>query len=173
MTVMALTCAAALPFILILRGGGTDLDRLARNGTIETDAPIRASLQIVIDAPIEKVWSILTDVNDWPAWQPEIKAAHLAGSLAAGTGFTWTTGGVQIKSTIALVRPVRQIAWTGSSLNAHAVHQWRLEPLAGNRTLVKTDESMSGFLLTSFYSSAELGAADQAWLNYLKVEAAK
>jgi uncharacterized protein YndB with AHSA1/START domain len=173
MTVMALACAVALPLFLILRGSDTNFDGLARSGAIETAAPIKVSLQIVIDAPTEKVWAILTDVDDWPKWQPEIEDAHVAGSLAAGTDFTWTTGGTHIRSTIALVKPVRQIGWTGVAMNARAVHQWTLEPLQGNRTLVKTDESMSGLLLTFFYSSDKLRAADQAWLDFLKLQAEK
>jgi hypothetical protein len=37
--------------------------------------------------------------------------------------------------------------------------------------MVQTEESMSGFLLTLFYSSKELQAIDQTWLDRLKLEA--
>jgi hypothetical protein len=37
--------------------------------------------------------------------------------------------------------------------------------------MVKTDESMHGFLLTLFYSSKKLEETDQRWLDRLKLAA--
>jgi hypothetical protein len=148
-----------------------DLESLARAGQIESDAPIKASAKIVIQAPAEKVWSILTAVNNWPKWQTDIKEAEMTGPLKSGTAFTWSSGGTRIQSKIALVDPYKEIAWTGTALNATAVHIWKLERLPGNKTLVQTDESMSGFLLTFIYSSKELQTINQTWLDRLKLEA--
>jgi uncharacterized protein YndB with AHSA1/START domain len=157
--------------IVTFHGRVNDLESLARAGAIESDAPIRASVEIVIQAPAEKVWSILTAVNNWPKWQKDIKEAEMIGPFASGTRFTWSSGGTRIQSKLALVEPYKEIAWTGTALNARAVHVWKLERLPGNKTLVQTEESMSGFLLTLFYSSKELQTIDQAWLDRLKREA--
>jgi hypothetical protein len=171
LTVMIVTCAAALLLIRMLHGAGDDLQSLARNGAIQSDAPIKAFAEIVIQAPVEKVWGLLTGVSQWPKWQTAIKTAHIDGPVASGTTFTWSTGGVRIHSKLALVIPREQIAWTGSALNANAVHVWKLEQLSGGRTRVTTNESMSGLLLTLLYSSSELQASDQFWLDRLKQEA--
>jgi hypothetical protein len=47
---------------------------------------------------------------------------------------------------------------------------WRLVARADNRTLVAVDESMSGFLLTLFFSSQKLEQSDRTWLAHLKTE---
>jgi uncharacterized membrane protein len=171
LTVMLLTCAAALMLIVTFHSRVNDLDALARAGAIESDAPIKASAEIVIQAPAEKVWGILTAVNDWPKWQSDVKEAEMIGPLESGTAFTWRSGGTRIHSKIALVTPSKEIAWTGTALNATAIHVWKLDQLPGNKTLVKTEESMSGFMLTLFYSSKELQTVDQSWLERLKLEA--
>jgi len=171
MTVMMLTCALVLLLILTFHGAGDDLDSLARKGAIQADALDKASVEIVIEAPPQKVWSVLTDVNDWPKWQSDISEAQIAGPLERGTAFTWKTGGIRIQSRMSLVEPNAQLAWTGSVLNVKAVHVWKLEPIRGNKTLVKVDESMSGFPLTLFYSSRDLEESDRLWLVRLKAAA--
>ena len=66
-----------------------------------------------------------------------------------------------------------QFAWTGTASVAKAVHVWRLQRLPNDQTLVRTDESMEGFLLTLFYSSKKLQEGDQRWLDRLKEAAEK
>jgi uncharacterized protein YndB with AHSA1/START domain len=146
-------------------------DQLARSGKIREDAPVKASVQIVIHAPVEKVWRVLTDIRGWPKWQSDISSAEITGPLQEGTTFSWTTGGSHIKSRLALVQPYDQFAWTGEAFGATAIHVWKLSRLADDQTLVKTDESMHGFLLTLFYSSKKLEETDQRWLGRLKLAA--
>jgi len=171
LTVMLMTCVTALLLIATFHSKVNELESLARAGIIESDAPIKASVEIVIQAPADKVWSVLTAVNNWPKWQADIKEAQMIGPLESGTTFTWKSGGTRVQSKFALVNPCKEIAWTGTALNATAVHVWKLERLPGNKTMVQTEESMSGFLLTLFYSSKELQAIDQTWLDRLKLEA--
>ena len=39
-------------------------------------APVIARHKIDINAPLETVWRLQTNVNDWPAWQTDITAAR-------------------------------------------------------------------------------------------------
>jgi uncharacterized protein YndB with AHSA1/START domain len=149
------------------------LDHLAASGQIQPDAPVKASLHLAIDAPPERIWSLLTHVSDWPRWHAAIKQVQLNGPVAPGTAFTWTLGSTGIHSRIALVSPNAAFAWTGSAYMAKAIHVWKLQPLSNGRTLVAVDESMDGFLLKHFYSSDELRAADKSWLDDLKRAAEK
>jgi len=157
--------------ILLFLGAGISDDELARSGKIRENAPVKASVEITIHAPVEKVWLLLTDVTNWPKWQPDISASKIAGPLEAGIPFSWTTGGTRIQSRIALVKPYEQFAWTGKAHWAKAIHVWKLERLSDDQTLVKTEESMDGFLLTLFYSSKKLEVTDRRWLDRLKLAA--
>jgi uncharacterized protein YndB with AHSA1/START domain len=54
---------------------------------------------IDIAAPVEAVWSVLTDVERWPVWNGDIARIALAGPFAAGTTIAMT---VQDGDTIVL-----------------------------------------------------------------------
>jgi uncharacterized protein YndB with AHSA1/START domain len=150
---------------------GDQLEQLARSGNIQENAPVKASVSVEIDAPPEHVWHLLTAIDDWPEWQTDIGSAKLDGPLQSGTSFTWSAG-MSTHSRLALVKPPEEIAWTGTAFGANAVHVWKLHRLPGNRTLVKTDESMDGFL-TWFYSSKKLEESDRRWLSNLKAASEK
>ena len=144
------------------------LEALASSGQIQEDAPVKAVSGMDIRASPEKVWQILTGINEWPKWQATISASHLDGALQPGTTFTWATGGAAIHSRIALVRRNERIGWTGTAYRARAVHIWSLQPLPGGGTRVNTSESMDGSLLTVFYSSKDLAKSHEVWLQALK-----
>jgi uncharacterized protein YndB with AHSA1/START domain len=145
-----------------------DRDKLAAQGFIREDAPVKAAAAVIIAAPDSKVWALLTDIRGWPKWQPAISKAAIQGSPAKGVPFFWSTGGMNIESTIQLIEPDRAICWTGRMYHLHAIHLWTLTPLPGGRTLVRTRESMDGWLISGFYSSRQLLETDQLWLARLK-----
>jgi uncharacterized protein YndB with AHSA1/START domain len=112
---------------------------------IDQDAPLTGRDTVVIDAPLEKVWSDLTAIERWPEWQSSVSSAEFDGPLAIGTRFEWKANGLKIVSTIEDVKAERRIAWSGKSIGMKAVHQWELEPENGG-TQVVTEESLSGWL---------------------------
>jgi hypothetical protein len=58
---------------------------------IDRDAPVIAHHEIDINAPLDTVWNLRTDVDAWPAWNLEVTAAKLDGAFAPGNSFTWTS----------------------------------------------------------------------------------
>jgi uncharacterized membrane protein len=115
LTVMLMTCVTALLLIATFHSKVNELESLARAGIIESDAPIKASVEIVIQAPAEKVWSVLTAVNNWPKWQADIKEAEMIGPLESGTTFTWKSGGTRVQSRLFM----------SGNLNAcRAIRRW-------------------------------------------------
>ncbi len=160
--------AVILPVVLATNPSEDQFNQLARNGKIQENAPVKASIEITVNAPPEKIWSLLTDIQNWPKWQHDIRVAEISGPIEEGTQFAWTTGGTSIHSRIALVRPGEQFGWTGKAFGAKAIHLWKLKRLPDGQTLVRTEESMNGFLITLFYSSKELEASDRRWLDNLK-----
>jgi hypothetical protein len=94
--------------------------------------------------------------------------ALVHGNTAIGTQFVWSTGGMDIHSTIQRVDPGKAICWTGRMFHIHAIHCWTLSSLPDDKVLVKTRESMDGWLISRIYSSPELLKSDQRWLAQLK-----
>jgi uncharacterized protein YndB with AHSA1/START domain len=112
---------------------------------INEGAPVVAAVELEIAAPVETVWDVLTAVERWPTWNPDVKTVSLEGSVAEGSVFRWKAGPGTITSTIQRVDRPRLIAWTGKTFGIDATHVWRLEQRHG-KTLVRTEESYQGLV---------------------------
>jgi hypothetical protein len=110
---------------------------------IDKNAPLVGKKEVIINASLEKVWKIQTDINGWPSWQKNVSEARLKGELKKGTKFFWKAMGMKITSILEEVEPKKKIGWSGKSLGMSAVHIWYFEK-EGNNTRVVTEEFLSG-----------------------------
>jgi uncharacterized protein YndB with AHSA1/START domain len=140
--------------------------------TINEDAPAVARSEVEIEADPETVWGVLSDIDDWPSWNPEIRAADLSGPLQPGSVFHWKAGPASITSTLREVDRPHVLAWTGKSFGMNAIHVYRLEPRDG-KTVVRTEESWDGLAarLLRGWSQRTLQTAVETGPEYLKAEA--
>lgn len=168
-----LCCLAVMCLLALTACGPSDdkLSALGRSQQIEENAPLKAASESVIHAPIERVWNLLADVSDWPRWQHDISQASSDGPLRSGAIFTWQAGDTSISSRVVLFKPPQALAWTGNASIAKALHVWTLTSLGPTMTRVTCRESMDGFLLARFYSSAGLQASIDHWIADLKAAA--
>lgn len=139
---------------------------------IDTNAPAFARKEIVIHAPVEKVWQVQSDIEQWSTWQPNIATAKLDGDLKVGATFRWKVQGLSITSRLHTVEPCHRIGWTGVALGMFAIHNWRFEA-RGSDTLAITEESLSGWLtrLMKFFDPHFLEKSLEATLLRLKTKA--
>jgi hypothetical protein len=140
---------------------------------INESAPVVGSAEIEVAADPEVVWGVLTAIDDWPSWNPDVRTASLEGELAEGSRFQWKAGPGTITSTIQQVDRPRLIAWTGKTLGLRAIHLYRLEPRGDDRTLVSSGESWEGLVARAFRARMQktLDRATEAGLLHLKAEA--
>lgn len=115
--------------------------------TIDKHAPLIAKKEIIINAPINHVWGIQSDIHNWPKWQQDISFANLEGELKKGATFTWKAVGINIISVLQEVTVNQTMSWSGDSIGMHAIHIWNFEKL-GSKTKVITQESLSGWFAT-------------------------
>jgi uncharacterized protein YndB with AHSA1/START domain len=138
---------------------------------INDKAPVKSSKTITINASSEKVWTVMTNIENWATWQTEISNSKLNGELKPETTFDWKTGGAKIHSTLHTVEPFKHFGWTGRTFAMFAIHNWTLTEKDG-KTTVAVDESMEGFLAKllkkSFNKNLEKGM--QTWLDLMKKE---
>ena len=139
---------------------------------IPPDAPVEASAEALIEAPADLVWRILSDLGNWPAWNPAVSKMRVEGAIAPGTQFRWKAGGAGIVSKLALVAPPDAIAWTGRTLGIQAVHVWSLEAVPEG-TRAETRECFVGWLPRQFPGLLQrtLARALQQSVQALKAEA--
>lgn len=117
--------------------------------SINNNAPVKCSKTIRINSCREKVWSVMTDINNWQSWQTDIGSAKLNGERKAGATFDWKSGGVTIHSMLHTVEPFSYFGWTGKAFGLFAVHNWSLTEKDG-QTEVLVSESMEGPLAWLF-----------------------
>jgi uncharacterized protein YndB with AHSA1/START domain len=136
---------------------------------INTAAPVVTRDEILIDAPIETIWRVQTDVAAWPSWQPDVDGATSDGPLKVGSVFRWQTAGLDITSTVEEVDPPRRIVWGGPAQGIVAVHVWSLEP-RDDGVLVRTEESWEGEPVDAQVETLQsaLDGSLRAWLENLK-----
>lgn len=130
------------------------------NIPVNEKAPVLARGSIVIAAPLDAVWNTLTDIDGWPGWQNAVTAAHSEGEPIEGAAFRWKAGGLRFASRIHTARPMTHFGWTGRTVGASAIHNWRFEQVDGG-TRVDVEESLQGFFPTllkrSFQRQLEQG----------------
>ena len=138
---------------------------------LDRGAPAIASTAAVLDAPVEAVWAVLSDIEGWPSWNPDVKQARLEGPLASGTRFTWKAGPGTIRSVLQVVEPPRRIGWTGQTMGIRAAHVWEIEAADGG-SRVRTEESWSGLIVSLMkpMMRGQLQKAMNSGLEHLEAE---
>ena len=143
--------------------------------SINPEAPAKASASAEVNAPAETVWSVLTDIPRWPDWNPDVKSASLAGSLAEGAEFRWKAGPGSIVSRIERIKLYEEIGWTGRTTGIRAAHVWRIRDTGAGSTAVETEESWDGAMVAVLRWPARrlLRNSLSNGLAHLKAEAEK
>jgi uncharacterized protein YndB with AHSA1/START domain len=139
---------------------------------INRNAPATAQGELQIAADPQTVFAVLSAIDQWPSWNPDIKSVTLQGPVQPGTGFRWKSGPSTLTSTLQVVDPPQEIGWTGRTMGIKAVHVFRFQGRDGG-TLARSEESWEGVLasLLKGYSRRSLDKAIRSILSHLKVEA--
>lgn len=102
--------------------------------------------QIDIDATVEKVWSLVSDLSRMPQWSPQCRVMKPLGPLRPGTRtlnlnrrkfMVWPT-----TCTVTEVIPQKKVAFRVDA--NHTVWSYELEPTATGTRLVETRNAENG-----------------------------
>ena len=118
---------------------------------LRTTRTIRSAIEI--RAPLEAVWSVLTDFSAYPEWTPHIR--HVRGTPKVGGRLTIRShppGGrpVVLRPVLTAWDPPTELRWRGTFISRHLFsgeHGFRLEPIGENRVRFLQDETFSGLLV--------------------------
>jgi uncharacterized protein YndB with AHSA1/START domain len=84
-------------------------EEYARKGSIDEEASVKASREVRIEAPVERVWKLLSDPRNWVAWYQAIHDVHLDSKVEANARFDWANGKAHMRSRFAVVEANREI----------------------------------------------------------------
>ena len=138
---------------------------------INRQAPVIGMSEIEIVAAPTVVWEVLTDIEEWPSWNSDVKSVSMQAGLAEGSAFRWKAGPGTITSVLRTVEPPKRIAWSGKTLGIQAMHVYALEARNGT-TFVRTEESYDGLIVRLFRGPLQktLSGSLESGLRHLKAE---
>ena len=131
--------------------------------------------QVEINAPAKAVSAVLYKFDDYPRWNPFIRKVD--GTVAEGKTVNVTVqpvGKAEISGNTTIVSATeKHLSWRGSLRVPgffHGEHEFVIEELGPNRTLLYQREKMSG-LIIPFYDFKPTEAGFVAMNNALKQKA--
>jgi len=136
---------------------------------INKSAPVVATHELLINAPAQRVWSLVAEIDRWPSWNPAVKSAKLHGAFNVGTIFTWKSGGISIVSMLQEIDPTSKLVWTGKAMGTRVIHVWDFQKTPAG-VLIRTSESFEGWMVSLMRKTMQktLDESLVAWLNALK-----
>ncbi|MEU1390535.1 MULTISPECIES: SRPBCC family protein [unclassified Nonomuraea] len=156
---------------------------------VDAAARIRYRADIVINAPLSRIFALQTRVERWPDWQqPVLSSKRLDhGPLRAGSSWRWTTPApatdttpattMHITSTLRRVKREACLLWSGPAVGTgvridRGVHLWTFTEVNGG-VRVHTEETWTGAQVEADVATSTelLGAGLEAWLRDLKAAA--
>ncbi|MGW9715367.1 SRPBCC family protein [Streptomyces albidoflavus] len=134
---------------------------------IDHSAPVIVRADIEIDAPLEEVWDLHSEVSAWPDWFPDIRIAEIDGPFAQGSHITWGAHGYDelFPARIGLIEHQQRTAWDGSNAGIYGIHAFSFTR-RGNKTHVETAESWDTD--PGPHAVATLQTFLQNWMSHLK-----
>jgi len=136
---------------------------------IDSGAPVLAHHEIEIQATLDKVRRLHTDVNAWTRWQSDITTASLQGAFEVGNSFSWSSYGLAVTSTIYDITDRLRILWGGTGAGITGIHEWLLAETPDG-VHVTTNESFAGQPVEADVTNMQslLDASLVSWLDHMK-----
>lgn len=105
-----------------------------------------------IDAPADAVWSVLTDLAEFPAWNPFIRNARGSTELGGDVHVRVRPSlglPLRFSAKVTSSEPGRLLRWKGHVLSdwlAYGDHTFEIEPLPNGRSRFTQRETFGGVL---------------------------
>ncbi|MBI4162273.1 MAG: SRPBCC domain-containing protein [Candidatus Aenigmarchaeota archaeon] len=126
---------------------------------------ITVEKEIVINKPVEQIWKVFVDVNNWPKAFPNITDSKLDGKLEVGKKFRMVLKGtipfmpLDVQPTVLKMEKNKFISWRGSGkMGINGVHDFIFQNIGKNKTRIVSREVFSGkfvFITRPLKSSVE------------------
>jgi len=112
---------------------------------------------VEIDAPVEKVWEIITDPNHWSEWFPGVDEVANVTSISEGGTFEWRSEGRTGRGRIEKLAPNKRLEIMTQLGDDRDSHVFELRPSGGFLGL-NADECKVEYTLDTLMGGGILGS---------------
>jgi len=108
---------------------------------------VEQSTSIDVDAPIERVWEVLTAVERWPEWASTVTSVRRLdqGPLVVGSRARIEQPKIPpTEYVVTELEPGRSFTWVATGPGVRTTARHRLDPLDGGRTRVTLGVEQAG-----------------------------
>jgi carbon monoxide dehydrogenase subunit G len=139
---------------------------------------VRFESSIDINAPAERVWTLIDKLEEWPKWMPSIKKIERVsqGPLTAGSQLSVTAkvSGLTVRLLMTVIEfvPERNVVLEGKALGTKLTRFYTLEPING-KTKVTIGGDVSGGLAWLACRGGQKVSAEIALAAKTRIEGSK
>jgi len=136
---------------------------------------MRFESSIDINAPAEKVWTLIDKLEEWPQWMPSIKKIERVSkeplSVGSQLSVTAKVSGLTVKLLMTIIEfvPGRTVVMKGKALGTNLTRFYTLEPV-NDKTKVTIGGDVSGALAWLARRGGQAVSAEIAQAVKRKVE---
>jgi hypothetical protein len=132
------------------------------------DQPVMVGTDIIAQVPQAQVWALLTDVDNWGAWNSKVtKVSHGAGlNVGADLSYTWEEK--SISATLDDIKEPELFVWKGARSGDGVRMHWSLSARAGDSTLISLRAELKPN--PSQTAIANAGNEISAWVSAMQTE---
>jgi len=130
---------------------------------------------VEINAPVEKVWTLVDHLEEWPQWMPSIKKIKRVseGPLTIGSQLSVTARvsrlTVKLLMTVSEFIPERAVVMEGKALCTKLTRFYTLEPVNG-KTKATIGGEVSGLLAWLARRGGQAISEEIAWAAKKRIE---
>jgi hypothetical protein len=132
--------------------------------------PVQVGTGVIVAATPAQVWTVLSDLDQWGAWNPKVTKLTAGPGLNAGTTVTYTWEEREVKAAIEDVKEGSLLQWKGARSGSDVTLKWMLIPVPAGSSV-----NLFAVLKPGAGATPQANALNevQAWLDALKAEAEK
>lgn len=132
--------------------------------------PVQVGTGAIVSAKPAQVWALLTDVDQWGAWNPKITKVSATPGFNAGTEITYSWEEKELKAVVEELKEPELLVWRGTRHAADAKLRWMLYGVPAG-----TSVNVFAVLKPGAGATPQANAFNEAdaWLKALAAEANK